>query len=200
MAPSRRVKPARAAADTTETSGTCAIMKELARTNNLVLISWLRALLSDSDIECLVLDNHVSVIEGSAGAIPRRLMVADHDFAQAKRLFPAVIAAGLSSFVAHRALQCIASPVHRQESVNAVVTVKEPGHTPVPVVVHPPGVLRKILDSLYELVRLVGLQPRLDFLSGAVRGSGTGSDVLVIGIYNRGYSRTLRLFFLCFLI
>lgn len=62
-------------------------MKELVRTNNLVLISWLRALLSDSNIECVVLDAHTSVLEGSAGAIPRRIMVIDEDFEMAKKLF-----------------------------------------------------------------------------------------------------------------
>lgn len=61
-------------------------MKELLRTNNPVLISWLQALLSDSNIECIVLDAHTSVLEGSAGAIPRRVMVVDEDLDRAKRL------------------------------------------------------------------------------------------------------------------
>ena len=34
----------------------------------------------------MVLDNHTSIIEGSAGAIPRRLMVADRDYARAEAL------------------------------------------------------------------------------------------------------------------
>ena len=61
-------------------------MKELLRTNDIVKLSWLRALLADDGIEALVLDQHTSVLEGSAGAIPRRLMVADDDHARAKRL------------------------------------------------------------------------------------------------------------------
>ncbi len=61
-------------------------MKELFRTNDPVKISWLQALLADSDIECLVLDNHASVIEGSIGAIQRRVMVADEDLEPALRL------------------------------------------------------------------------------------------------------------------
>ena len=61
-------------------------MKELLRTNDIVKLSWLRALLADDGIEALVLDQHTSVLEGSAGAIPRRLMVVDDDFARAKRL------------------------------------------------------------------------------------------------------------------
>jgi len=59
-------------------------MKELLRTNDLVRLSWLQALLADSGIDCLVLDQHTSLVEGSIGAIQRRLMVAaqDHDRAQ----------------------------------------------------------------------------------------------------------------------
>jgi hypothetical protein len=54
-------------------------MKELLRTNDAVRLSWLQAVLADAGIECLVLDSHTSIIEGSIGAIPRRLMVADAD-------------------------------------------------------------------------------------------------------------------------
>ena len=61
-------------------------MKELLRTNDPVKISWVTALLADSDIEALVLDGHTSIVEGSIGAIPRRIMVIDEDFAAARRL------------------------------------------------------------------------------------------------------------------
>ena len=61
-------------------------MKELLRTNDIVKLSWLKALLSDAGIEALVLDQHTSVLEGSAGAIPRRLMVTDDDHDRAKRV------------------------------------------------------------------------------------------------------------------
>ena len=61
-------------------------MKELVRTNDLVKLSWLRALLADAGIETLLLDQHTSVLEGSAGAIPRRLMVADEDHDRALRV------------------------------------------------------------------------------------------------------------------
>lgn len=64
-------------------------MKELLRTNDLVKISWLRAYLADSGIATELLDNHTSIIEGSIGAIPRRLVVADRDFAEACRLLEA---------------------------------------------------------------------------------------------------------------
>lgn len=64
-------------------------MKELLRTNDPVRISWLTALLADQEIEAFVLDVHTSILEGSAGAIPRRLLVSDHDFAAASRLLEA---------------------------------------------------------------------------------------------------------------
>jgi hypothetical protein len=54
-------------------------VKELLRSNDLVLLSWLSALLADAGIEAVVLDEHTSVIEGSLGILPRRLMVADED-------------------------------------------------------------------------------------------------------------------------
>lgn len=61
-------------------------MKELLRTNNPVRISWLTALLADAEIEAVVWDTHMSVLEGSASAIPRRLMVANDDYSQALRI------------------------------------------------------------------------------------------------------------------
>ncbi|MGQ0663156.1 MAG: putative signal transducing protein [Pseudomonadota bacterium] len=64
-------------------------MRELLRTNDTVLLSWLAALLTDARIEAIVLDTHTSIIEGSISAIPRRLMVADEDYAAARRLLAA---------------------------------------------------------------------------------------------------------------
>ena len=59
-------------------------MKELLRTNDPVRISFIQALLRDSGIESLVLDHHTSLVEGSIGAIPRRLMVAERDHRRAR--------------------------------------------------------------------------------------------------------------------
>ena len=64
-------------------------MRELFRSNNVVRLSWAQARLRDAGIESLVLDHHTSLVEGSIGAIPRRLMVADRDHGRAR----AVIAA-----------------------------------------------------------------------------------------------------------
>jgi len=61
-------------------------MKELLRTNDVVRLSWAQASLRDAGIETVVLDQHTSLVEGSIGAIPRRLMVAEGDHARAKAL------------------------------------------------------------------------------------------------------------------
>jgi hypothetical protein len=56
------------------------------RTNDLVRLSFVQALLADAEIGSVVLDTHTSVIEGSIGAIPRRIMVDDDDLPAARRL------------------------------------------------------------------------------------------------------------------
>lgn len=61
-------------------------MKELLRTNDPVLLSWLMARLEEAAIEAVVFDAHMSVLEGSIGALPRRLMVMDEDFARAQAI------------------------------------------------------------------------------------------------------------------
>jgi hypothetical protein len=61
-------------------------MKELFRTNNAVYLSFAQAVLKDAGIETLVFDAYMSIMEGSIGALPRRLMVPDEDFNRAKRL------------------------------------------------------------------------------------------------------------------
>ena len=61
-------------------------MKELIRSNDLVEISWVMALLSDSDIPARILDSNASVIEGSIGAIPRRIVVDDENLDEACRM------------------------------------------------------------------------------------------------------------------
>jgi Putative prokaryotic signal transducing protein len=61
-------------------------MEELLRTNDLVLISYVEALLRDSNIEPLVVDQNMSVIEGTLGVLPRRVMVHADDMARARRL------------------------------------------------------------------------------------------------------------------
>ena len=61
-------------------------MRELLRTNDPVTLSWIQALLRDAGIGCVVLDAHTSILEGSIGAIPRRLMVPEADWQRARDL------------------------------------------------------------------------------------------------------------------
>ena len=60
-------------------------MRLLLRTNDMVLISYVSHLLSEEGIDFEVFDNYISAVEGSIGAFPRRVMVADDDFAAARR-------------------------------------------------------------------------------------------------------------------
>ena len=59
-------------------------MRELVRTNNLVLISAIEALLKGADIDHMIVDQNMSVMEGSIGIFPRRILV-DEDQEQAAR-------------------------------------------------------------------------------------------------------------------
>jgi hypothetical protein len=61
-------------------------MRELLRSNDLVHLSWAQAILAAEGIRCVLLDDHVSGVEGSIGAIPRRLMVEEHQLDQARQL------------------------------------------------------------------------------------------------------------------
>ena len=54
-------------------------MRVLATSNDPVRLSFLTALLADAGIAAFVLDAHTSAVEGSIGAIPRRLAVAAED-------------------------------------------------------------------------------------------------------------------------
>jgi hypothetical protein len=60
-------------------------MKEVLRTNDLVLLSYATHVLAEAGIEALVFDAHMSAVEGSIGAFPRRLMVVDEDWTAARR-------------------------------------------------------------------------------------------------------------------
>ncbi len=61
-------------------------MRELLRSNDPVLLSWVRALLADAGIEAILFDQHASIMEGSIGAIPRRLMVLAEEWDAASRV------------------------------------------------------------------------------------------------------------------
>jgi hypothetical protein len=61
-------------------------MTELLRTNDAVVLSAVEALLGGAGIDCLVLDRNMSVLEGSIGILPRRVLVAERDLARARRV------------------------------------------------------------------------------------------------------------------
>jgi hypothetical protein len=61
-------------------------MREIVRTNDAVLVSAIGALLDGAGIHHMVLDQNMSVLEGSLGILPRRVLVADEDVGSARRL------------------------------------------------------------------------------------------------------------------
>jgi hypothetical protein len=61
-------------------------LRELVRTNDAVLVSAVGALLDGAKIKHLVFDQNMSVLEGSIGILPRRVLVAEDDVAAARRL------------------------------------------------------------------------------------------------------------------
>ena len=61
-------------------------MREIVRTNDPVLITAIEALLQGANIEHMVLDQNMSVLEGSIGMLPRRVMVAEDRAAEARAL------------------------------------------------------------------------------------------------------------------
>jgi hypothetical protein len=61
-------------------------MRELVRTNDIVLISAIEALLRSANIEYVVLDQNMSVLEGSLGMLPRRILVEEARAARARQL------------------------------------------------------------------------------------------------------------------
>jgi len=61
-------------------------LRELVRTNDLVLISAIGALLDGANIHHVVLDQNMSIVEGSLGLLQRRILVNDEDNNAARRL------------------------------------------------------------------------------------------------------------------
>ena len=61
-------------------------MRELVRTNDPVLVTLIEALLDGAKIAHIVLDQNMSVLEGSIGILPRRILVDVENFAEARKL------------------------------------------------------------------------------------------------------------------
>lgn len=72
-------------------------MRELVVTNDPVLISYVEALLKDQGIEAVVFDRNISLMEGSIGAFPRRLVIQDELWGRASEILRE---AGLGDWVA----------------------------------------------------------------------------------------------------
>jgi putative signal transducing protein len=61
-------------------------MQEVLRSNDFVIISFAQAVLRSAGIDNFLADLHTSMAEGSIGAFPRRLLVAEDDRRQARRV------------------------------------------------------------------------------------------------------------------
>lgn len=59
-------------------------MKELIRTNDAVIISFVEALMRDAGIAFFVADQNMSVLDGSIGILPRRIMVDEDQIGRAR--------------------------------------------------------------------------------------------------------------------
>jgi hypothetical protein len=66
-------------------------MRAVLKTNDPVLLNFAEVLLSDGGIKAIVFDGHMSVMDGSIGILPRRLMVADEDFQRAAVMLKSAI-------------------------------------------------------------------------------------------------------------
>ena len=61
-------------------------MEELMRSNNPVTLSFVESLMRDAGIGVMVADQYMSILEGSIGAIPRRILVESDRIDQARRI------------------------------------------------------------------------------------------------------------------
>ncbi len=69
-------------------------MQELLRTNDPVLLTLVEAVLAGAELGYFVADGYMSVLEGSIGILPRRVLVLAEDIAQARRL---IMGAGVAA-------------------------------------------------------------------------------------------------------
>jgi hypothetical protein len=68
-------------------------MAELLRTNDPVLLSFAEAVLREAGFQPLVADTHMSILDGSIGALPRRLLVPDEVEAEARAILDEALSA-----------------------------------------------------------------------------------------------------------
>lgn len=58
-------------------------MRAVLKTTNPVVLNFAEVLLADAGVQSVVFDGEMSIMDGSVGILPRRLMVDDEDFARA---------------------------------------------------------------------------------------------------------------------
>lgn len=61
-------------------------VQEIIRSNNPVLLSFVQSRLADEGLSCLVLDNNMSVLEGSLGILAARVLVPDDEADRARQV------------------------------------------------------------------------------------------------------------------
>ena len=66
-------------------------MRDILKTNDPVMLNFAEALLVDAGIHAVVFDSHMSIMDGSLGILPRRLMVGDGDYERARALLSAAM-------------------------------------------------------------------------------------------------------------
>jgi hypothetical protein len=67
-------------------------MRELLKSNDAVLLSYVKTLLTQAELESIIADQNISLVEGSIGVFPRRVLVRKADWDRARRV---LIDAGL---------------------------------------------------------------------------------------------------------
>jgi hypothetical protein len=66
-------------------------MRAVLKTTDPVVLDFASNILSQEGIEFVVFDTHASVMDGSMGFLPRRLMVLDNDFVRAEALLKTAV-------------------------------------------------------------------------------------------------------------
>jgi hypothetical protein len=66
-------------------------MRPVLKTTDPVLLTYAANILSQEGIESVIFDAHASIMDGSMGFLPRRLMVLDEDFSRADQLLRAAV-------------------------------------------------------------------------------------------------------------
>lgn len=61
-------------------------VKELLRTTDAVLLSYVEALLGEADVQMTIADRHMSIMDGSLGILPTRVLVREEDHLTARRI------------------------------------------------------------------------------------------------------------------